>query len=564
MTSTIARENSPGITISQAEQVETHSTAVIRDSWLSLTALVALGGISGAAYFLGFVRPYQLKEYYLQPLLDLAKINGHTPGAANDWALTWIALFACYYFAFRMCPPAASISRGFKWASLLIICGFAAFFCINLVFMYPVGAADIFDQIFRARLLSHYHLSPFTTLPLSIQGDIFQSYVAWRGDPSPYGPVWETLAGGTSWLAGDSLWNNLILFKLLVLVAYGFSVALTYGILREVKPDWALRGTLFFAWNPLVVFEIAGNGHNDAIVALFLLAAVYLFVRAWRWPVIPALMAGALTKFVPVLLIPVAAAAIWRDRLPRARGSDNGDNETDVVPARRPLSNIRALTTLAVSGVITLALAVVFYWPFWQGPKTVGALGRQSLFTASIPKVTLDLLQQDLGIAEGTAQTLVRNAAFAIVIAVTVFQSVRIFLRQNARTPEERHALVSLTLSALYEILFIYFAFGTLWFQPWYLIWLVALTAPMAQYVNANRTILFCLGGVANYFVWDFLWLWNRSDSRNIQVASAIVVYTAPLLYSLYTWLRPIWDKTQEAEMRTAPAEAGRYPVTGA
>src|SRR5205823_12360777 len=146
-------------------------------------------------------------------------------------------------------------------------------------------------------------------LRYSISTDPFGSDVAWTGDPSPYGPVWEALAAGTSFLAGDSLWGNLILFKVLVTAAYGVSVALTYGILRVVRPDWALRGTLFFAWNPLVIFEVPGNGHNDSIVVTFLLASVYMFVLARRYAVIPMLTLGALAKFVPALLILVAAAA---------------------------------------------------------------------------------------------------------------------------------------------------------------------------------------------------------------------------------------------------------------
>src|SRR5205814_4367672 len=84
--------------------------------------------------------------------------------------------------------------------------------------------------------------------------------------------------------------------------------------LRQVRPDWALRGTLFFAWNPLVLFEVPGNGHNDAVVVAFMPAGVYLFTRARRVAVLPAIMAGALTKFVPALLLPAAAAAIWRDQ----------------------------------------------------------------------------------------------------------------------------------------------------------------------------------------------------------------------------------------------------------
>ncbi len=513
--------------------------ARIYDRWLVLAAMVVLGGISGIAYYLGFTRPYLLAEYYDQPLRDLAKINGHTAPAANAWALTWIVLFACYYLAFRICPGAQYISRAFRWAALFVICGWAALFNIYQVFMYPVGAADIFDQIFRARLQAHYDLNPFTNFPQAFEDDPFRPYVAWQGEGSPYGPVWELLAGGTNFLAGESLWNNLIMFKLLVMLAYGVNVALTYGILRVIKPDWALRGTLFFAWNPLVIFEVAGNGHNDSVVVTFLLLAVYMFVLARRYAVIPALMAGALTKFVPIILVPVAAAAIFRDRIRKAEG--RADTERKPSKKRGLLSNFDALSVLAISGVIAAGLAVVLYARFWEGPQTVGALARQSLFTASIPKVILDTLTENFHIESGEAQSLVRNVALGLVVLVTLALSLRILLKGNATTPYERQALISRTLSAFYEIIFVYLAFATLWFQPWYLMWLIALTAPVARLENAHRTILFCIGGVANYFVWDFLWLWNGTGIRDIQMTSALTVYTLPLLYTLYVWLKPLW-----------------------
>ncbi|MBF6614177.1 MAG: hypothetical protein IVW55_13710 [Chloroflexi bacterium] len=540
MTSTIDREREEAATREQPGIVAYVATEAHRehsgDSWLSLTAIVLLGGISGVAYYLGFVQPYQLGDYYNKPLMDLAKINGHTSTAANGWAFTWLALFACYYFAFRLCPRSDNVSTTFKRVALFLICGYAAFFSITLISMYPVGAADIFDQIFRARLLSHYHLNPFTTLPNNIQGDPFQPFVAWKGDASPYGPLWELLAGGTSALAGNNLLTNLILFKLLVVAAYGGCVALTYSILRVSRPDWALRGTLFFAWNPLVLFEIAGNGHNDAIVVFFLLLAVYLFVLARRTAVIPALMLGALTKFVPIVLLPVAAAAIWRDRTRRMAASD------DVATEQLPIKKFDPFSTLAVGSVIALGLGVVLYAPFWQGPSTVGALSRQALFTASIPKVALDALVADAGIGELTAQGLVRNSALALVVAVVVVMSLRVLLGGEAHTQDERRLLVARTLAGFYEVIFFYLAFATLWFQPWYLIWLIALTAPLARYTNANRTLLFCVGGVANYFIWDFVWLWNRAPSREIQIMAALAVYTLPLLYTLYLWLRPLWE----------------------
>ena len=140
-------------------------------------------------------------------------------------------------------------------------------------------------------------------------------------------------------------------------------------------------------------------------------------------------------------------------------------------------------------------MAFLLYAPFWTGPGSIGALSvERNLFTASIPKVALDLLTSRFGVDSATAQDLVRNAALVLTILVTLGLTVWIFLKGNARNEVERAALVDRTLSASYEVIFFYLAFATLWFQPWYLLWLVALTAPVARMVNANRTILFCMG----------------------------------------------------------------------
>ena len=47
--------------------------------------------------------------------------------------------------------------------------------------------------------------------------------------------------------------------------------------------------------------------------------------------------------------------------------------------------------------VLALGLAVALYAPFWTGTNSIGALSRETLFTASLPKVALDVLTYDLG-----------------------------------------------------------------------------------------------------------------------------------------------------------------------
>ena len=256
-------QTAPLTTVETAQPVEQDRDGA--DPWARLAALILLGGISGVAYYLGFVHPYLLSDYFATPLLDLAKISGYTAPSANQWGLTWVVTFACYYLAFRLCPPGDGVaahsggSRSCSSAGGRLSSPSTSSSCTR---WGPPTSSTRFSGRASPPTTA---IIPSRPCPASLPGDPFQPYVAWQGDPSPYGPLWEALAAGTSLLGGNILWNNLILFKVLVVLAYGVSVGLTYGILRSWKPDWALRGTLFFAWNPLVLFEVAGNGHNDAI-----------------------------------------------------------------------------------------------------------------------------------------------------------------------------------------------------------------------------------------------------------------------------------------------------------
>ncbi len=132
-----------------------------------------------------------------------------------------------------------------------------------------------------------------------------------------------------------------------------------------------------------------------------------------------------------------------------------------------------------------------------------------------------------------------RNTAYGLVALIVLGLAAYIFRSRNAVTPEDREKLVGRTLGAFYEIIFAYLAIAALWFQPWYLMWLVALTAPMAKLVNVHRTLLFCIGAIANYFIWDYVWLWNRTDIGTNQIMAAIAIYTLPLVYTVYVWVRP-------------------------
>ncbi len=483
--------------------------------------LLALAVITEIVYALGFVLPYPLAGNYQTPLLDLNRLNGHTPESANWFALTWAVAFTAMWIAYRRCPARPS------HAYLGVLGGAALVFNLTLLLMYPTGAADLFDQLFRARELAVYGQNPFLVAPNAplFAADPFRAYVgSWANTTSPYGPVWETLAAGAARLAGDDLWRALLAFKGLVILAYAAACCLIYATLHRVRPDWAARGLLLFAWSPLVLWETAGNGHNDMVMIAFMLAALWLMTRGNRAmlfaPVVLAL--AALCKFVPALLLPPMLAAIWQLRRPVAGPRQDREGWYGAASA---------VLTSAAGFLIT---GLVCYAPFWGGSRTIGALARRDLFTASIPNSLKEWLAPTLG--DGAAADLVRSLA-TYSVGLTVLAAT-LWLWRGTR-PGDRPAILDRLFRACYTIFLVYLLAGTLWFQPWYQGWLVALTPLVARTAYSKRTLVVNGGGVANYFVWDFLVLWNNSWGTVVQWSAALAVNAPVLLYSAYQWLVP-------------------------
>lgn len=457
-----------------------------------------------------FVLPYQLTRYYATPLLDLAKISQATQASARALALGWALLFAVYYLGYRLCPARPST----RFVALLS--AFPVLFSLILLWMYPVGAADIFDQAFRGHLFARYGANPFTTVPATFANDPLYPYIAWKGTPVPYGPLWELLAGFTSWLSRGNLLALLLAYKLLVMAHFWGGMALVYATLLRYQPDHAARGLWLYAWNPLLLFEVAGNGHNDALLIFWMLAAVYALVC--RRPVLAllALTAGVLVKFIPALLAPLFLVALWQ----LFAGQSWRYRLTRVLLA---LAAVAALTAL-------------LYLPFGLRMATTILSNRNQFFTASVPRLVLFWLHDDAGMPDQLAQRLIRNGALALVLLAVGWQTLRLL---RLRAPEHA-AVVERVARGGYEILFLYLLVASLWFQPWYITWLLAFAPFLSRPGYAARTVLFCLTAIGNYFVWDYFLFWAHFDYRAVQTAAVLTIYPLPFLLTLTFWLRSV------------------------
>jgi hypothetical protein len=112
-----------------------------------------------------------------------------------------------------------------------------------------------------------------------------------------YPPLTELSFRAGEWFGGTPAAHKLIFLLAELLTLLSLALLLRR---RKISPLWLAA----YAWHPLVILEIAGQGHNDALGASLLWAGV----AAWesRWPAMAALSwaASFLSKFLSVILVP--------------------------------------------------------------------------------------------------------------------------------------------------------------------------------------------------------------------------------------------------------------------
>jgi hypothetical protein len=432
---------------------------VSRPLALSLTSFLSL-----VAYTFGLLVPYSLFSLGLRPLLNAAKLTRDDTLAQANFVLTFASLSALYYLAWRLC-------RGRQPRAMwIVLLGGAILLNFAMLWLYPIGAADIFDNISRGRITAVHGGNPFYNVPRDFSNDPFLRYDAWPRTRTAYGPLWEMMAAGTSRLVGDDKLANVLGFKLLGLVFYAGCIALIAAILNRHASERALQGVCLFALNPLVIYETAGNGHNDIVMAFFIVLALWTQTRGRFTLAALALTAGALVKFIPLLLLPITITAALR-----------------TLPSPRNRTSFLLITSIACA---TLAVAV--YAPFWRGGDPVDFQRREGLFTSSLPTVIQVQLEGPLGVDQ--SRWIVSRIALVVtglVIAAAVW-----------RTWVERDWLSPIRASTF--VLLFYLLFTCLWFQSWYTLWPLALAAILPEGEMGRIAVLLSYSALWKTIIFDY------------------------------------------------------------
>ena len=277
-------------------------------------------------------------------------------------ALTLIGLAVVYAIGirdvFRMLQR-DSIHSPTRWLLLLLIV--VALFGLTLMLQPALFSGDVFSYIFSGRLLGIYHVDPLNTAPILFAHDPFIHWTPQIDTPTIYGPLWFFLSSSLAGISNSPV-ATLLLFKGVALLSHCINCVLLWAILSKVAPTYRLLGTFLYAWNPLVLIELAGSGHNEGLFIGLLLLAIWLYLqgqgqgqgkRRWFETGTLALLGLAIAdNSIASLFVPLFIWFMIR-------------TEGDIA---------KAAWGFCWRMLVVLAIVVLVYLPFWRGPSTFLAI----------------------------------------------------------------------------------------------------------------------------------------------------------------------------------------------
>lgn len=449
----------------------------------------------------------------------------------------------------------------------LLILAFGLLFGFTLIWLYPITANDLFRYVLRGRIWAVYGESPMLSPPNDFPND---PYIAFAGEfgewVSGYGPLWEIivqiplrLLGSTDMVPGS------VSLKLVVLLAYlvcailigWFAVPLVnarptaaLGSASTLDPTAAsLVALTFFAWNPLILIQGPGNGHNDMVFMALMVLGIILWQRKLWWAATLALVLATLAKITGLLLLPLFAIVLfksestWQRRLPKLLGAALIVLVTTYIVYRAlgPLAPVfqdawQVLTT-RLDVVLNASPTLKTWWAAgsaWLGfaplnsdtPPGLGSMltARRGFAIASALRMVLREI-----LPRAASEPIARNTASYIFVIFYLWLMVQLW----------RNKLTLITAGFL--AYFSQLMLGAT-FRIWYPMWLIPLAALHLTPVTFWPTFLFSLTSelsIINYFVvwrwWLNNWTWGKTGplSKYWNYWTIMHLLTIPWLFGI-------------------------------
>lgn len=216
------------------------------------------------------------------------------PLATQLYILILALLFASYLFALFLSFK-NSLTRKQIW---ILIIGTA----VILTFSYNAFSYDIFNYIFDAKIITHYHQNPYLHKALDYPGDPMLSFMQWTHRTYPYGFFWLVLTVPLSFLGLNIFLPTFFLFKALASIMFIGTAYFMEKTLKVLKKNESF-GLVFFALNPLVIIESLVSSHNDIAMMFFAVLGIYLYFNKKFISSFVSVIISGLVKSVTIVLL---------------------------------------------------------------------------------------------------------------------------------------------------------------------------------------------------------------------------------------------------------------------
>jgi alpha-1,6-mannosyltransferase len=272
-----------------------------KNSSVTVVLIVILGALSAVIYGFNFRLGGVLTAFW--------------PATSIQTYLTLFAVLSVLYLAaVRLvihCPWTDRQSKGLLWAIWVL----AVVFRLLLVFEEPtVLSSDMYRYIWDGRI-QHSGFNPYRSPPAdealkNLRDHHIYPHINRKAARTLYPAGAQLYFRAVYTLVGDSVAG----FKSAMVVCDISALAVMAALLKALGRD--PTRLLIYAWNPLVVFEIAYSGHLEGLTVLLMVGAFYLAIRSSKpWGVLLLALSSAI-KLYPALLLPALLNRLWRIKGP--------------------------------------------------------------------------------------------------------------------------------------------------------------------------------------------------------------------------------------------------------
>jgi hypothetical protein len=190
--------------------------------------------------------------------------------------------------------------------ALIVILVGAAAMRLALLFSEPTLSSDIYRYVWDGRVQAA-GINPYRYVPAAAELATLRDPDLWpRINRADYAVSLYPPGAQFVFLTATRLGESVLAMKFGLLLFEAAAIAAIIALLRRVGKS--STGVAAYAWHPLPVWEIAGNGHVDAAMMAFLLIGLLLYVHGRTLIAGVLVTLGALVKPLAVLVLPV----LWR------------------------------------------------------------------------------------------------------------------------------------------------------------------------------------------------------------------------------------------------------------